>query len=254
MICVVRRDSGHTEPFVRSVLISLVILTPVFAAGLEPGRTLTQALQRIWQAPQGLPEATIYSIRQTQDGYLWLGTQTGLVRFDGVRFKTVGDRAWITDLVEDGEHNLWAATNGSGLIRLRSGVTTRYSLPEGLPSDSVHSLFCDSRGALWVCTADGLAKFDAGKFQPYRTQQGLATTNIRAACEAKDGAIWVGGDGAQLSVWNGSEFKPHPLASIPADAGIRTILCGDDGTIWIGTPSGLGRLKDGAERRYTTKD
>ena len=56
------------------------------ASALDPGRRLTQYLQRIWQTRQGLPQSSILAIHQTRDGYLWLGTSAGLVRFDGVRF------------------------------------------------------------------------------------------------------------------------------------------------------------------------
>ena len=56
------------------------------ADALDSQRKLTQCLRRIWQVQQGLPDATIHCVVQTADGYLWLGTQTGLVRFDGVRF------------------------------------------------------------------------------------------------------------------------------------------------------------------------
>ncbi|HSU66345.1 MAG TPA: two-component regulator propeller domain-containing protein, partial [Tepidisphaeraceae bacterium] len=80
------------------------------ASGLDKDRALTQYVHRIWQAQQGLPQATIYAIAQTSDGYLWLGTQTGLVRFDGIRFVPVRDTdgptpdgAWIRDLVADSD-------------------------------------------------------------------------------------------------------------------------------------------------------
>src|SRR4051794_22045336 len=93
---------------------------------LNPNRALTQYLHRIWQVPQGLPQATIFAIRQTRDGYLWLGTRTGLVRFDGIRFSPLqGDSEsmlkdiWVRDFLEDASGDLWIATNDVGLIRYR---------------------------------------------------------------------------------------------------------------------------------------
>src|SRR6185437_12043589 len=95
------------------------------ADALDPSRTLTQCLLRKWQVQQGLPQATIFAIRQTADGYLWLGTQTGLFRFDGVRFSGVrgskearNENLWVQALCEDAEHDLWIATDGAGLLRL----------------------------------------------------------------------------------------------------------------------------------------
>ena len=88
---------------------------------LSPDRSLTQALRRIWQFQQGLPDATILCVRQLGPGYLYLGTPTGLIRFDGIRFtriEAVGE-AWVQDVVTDQNlDDLWVATNGRGVIRL----------------------------------------------------------------------------------------------------------------------------------------
>src|SRR3954465_5317817 len=94
-----------------ALLLSLLALSqPVHA--LDPGRTLTQYVHRIWQVQQGLPQAWIHSIVQTRDGYLWLGAQSGLVKFDGVRFTTIDEmdgvpsaNLWVTHLLEDAEAN-----------------------------------------------------------------------------------------------------------------------------------------------------
>jgi len=119
--------------------------------GLDPNRTLTQYVHRIWQVQQGLPESSIYSVLQAHDGYLWLGTLTGLVRFDGVRFTTLEDiyprasaaglgNAWIRAMLEDSQGALWIGTNESGLFRLANGEVIHYTQQQGLPSDSVQCL------------------------------------------------------------------------------------------------------------------
>src|SRR5580700_2953494 len=107
---------------IRTMVVSrsgmLVALAIVFACqdalALDPHRAITQALLRKWQFQQGLPQATVLAIRQTSDGYIWLGSQAGLYHFDGVRFvpapTTSGvslTNLWIHDLAEDREHNLW---------------------------------------------------------------------------------------------------------------------------------------------------
>src|SRR5579871_4951564 len=106
----------------------------VSAFGLDPTRTLTQYVHRIWQVQQGLPESSIFSILQTRDGYLWLGTQTGLVRFDGVRFtslenivSTAPTNIWIRALAEDRNGTLWIGTNESGLYSMAGGSIAHYS-------------------------------------------------------------------------------------------------------------------------------
>src|SRR5579864_153244 len=114
--------SRTARRFIRA-LVSLgaawAALVPVYA--LDPSLSLTQYIHRIWQVTQGLPQAAIYSIWQTHDGYLWLGTPTGLVRFDGVRFTSFDDptvpglkNAWVGNLLEDRQNNLWIGSNDAG--------------------------------------------------------------------------------------------------------------------------------------------
>src|SRR5580765_5873217 len=84
-------------------LLTLVTLAfPNSAFGLDPSRQLTQYVHRIWQTQQGLPQGGILQIFQTREGYLWLATQTGLVRFDGVRFQEA------EDIIPGAPPNLWA--------------------------------------------------------------------------------------------------------------------------------------------------
>src|SRR6478736_4614653 len=114
-----RRAAGVLTRFI--TLTAVVLAGALRADALDPARALTQYVHRIWQVPQGLPQASIYAIAQTADGQLWLGTQKGLVNFDGVRFTTVVLRSgvsladvWVTALHEDRAHALWIGTDESG--------------------------------------------------------------------------------------------------------------------------------------------
>ena len=105
------------------VLVSMMSYRESYA--LDPSRSLTQYLHRIWQVQQGLPPSTIFSIEQTSDGYLWLGTQTGLIRFDGLRFTEMNkfgdvslEKQSIVQIVEDETHALWIATKNNGLYKI----------------------------------------------------------------------------------------------------------------------------------------
>ncbi len=233
--------------------------------GLDPGRTLTQYVHRIWQVQQGLPESSIYSMLQAHDGYLWLGTLTGLVRFDGVRFTTLDNiypeasaaglgNAWIRSMVEDAQGALWIGTNESGLFRLANGEATHYSQKEGLPSDTVQCLAAqkDRSGneEMWVCTSAGLAHVADGKIAIYRIEQGLSTNDVRAVAIGPDGRLWVAGDNARLQVWNGSRFDSRTLTSVPADTGVRALAWAGD-TLWVGTTAGLIEVSNGVEHPFT---
>lgn len=174
----------------------LLCCSPVQA--LDPSRNLTQYALDVWRAEQGLPSNTVSSIIQTRDGYLWLGTQSGLVRFDGVRVTifaspdTEGineNRIW--SLLETRDGSLWAGTNGGGLIRYQGGKFTTHTMNNGLPHDYIRTL-CEARdGSLWIGTnGGGLSRFKGGKFTNYH----LSENHVRAIQEDGDGNIWIGWD------------------------------------------------------------
>ena len=109
-----------------------LILCPKPARALQPDRELTQYVHRIWQSQQGLPEATVVDIFQSRAGYLWLATEAGLVRFDGVRF-TPAERllpelpagTWSRSVFEDDAGTLWLATNENGVYAFGADGRTR---------------------------------------------------------------------------------------------------------------------------------
>ena len=242
-----------------TVLLAIVALArPAYA--VDPNRALSQYLHRIWQVQQGLPQASIYSLVETQDGYLWLGTQTGLVKFDGVRFTTIDEmdglssaNVWVTHLLEDDQHALWIGTNQSGLIKLQHDTITRYTRREGLPSETVQCLFTDRASNIWACTPDGLVELTQGHIRVFGTAEGLTSVDIRAACMAPDGSIVVGADSSHISTWNGTRFVLRAL-STTSSAAVQTILCAANGGIWIGTADGLVRLRGNQEDRLTVAD
>ena len=230
------------------------------ALALDSSRTLTQYVHRIWQTQPGLPEASIYSILQTRDGYLWLGTLQGLVRFDGVTFtplETIYPGApsdvWIRSMIQDSTGALWVGTNETGVFRLENGVFTHFSQKNGLPSDVIQCLVPGDHGEIWICTSNGLARFDNGKFEVYRTAQGLSSNIVRAAAYIlRRQALGRRGkhDPERLER---VQIYSVPLETMPKDAGVRAIVTSGD-TLWIGTTEGLIQRVGGKERRYTTKD
>jgi ligand-binding sensor domain-containing protein len=239
------------RPFSRScgivALLALLAAAPVFC--LDSNRALTQYMHRIWQSPQGLPPATIRSIFQSKEGYVWLGTDRGLVRFDGVRFTVMTDvtpagseEPRIRQVLETAPNDFWIATSNRGLLRLHDSVLTRYT------ANTVNCLVTDHQGALWACTGSGLARLNKGELEF------ISHSSVEAAAVRKDGTIWFGGPGGEFQVWDGKKVSSFELGSLPGYATVQSLLAAKDDSLWIGTSDGLIRLANGKEQRFTKAD
>jgi ligand-binding sensor domain-containing protein len=153
------------------------------SAALAPAKDIKRFHQDIWTTYQGLPQNTVLSILESHDGYLWFGTELGLVRFDGLRF-TVFDKSntpelknnIITALLEDRAQNLWIGTATGGLLKYRDRKFTAFTVTDGLSSDSVNCLLQDSSGDLWIGTNGGVSRLRAGRFTVCNTRGGLRMT------------------------------------------------------------------------------
>ena len=242
------------------IVLFLTIAPSKTVRALDPSRSISQAFHRVWQVPQGLPQATIFSILQTEGGYLWLGTPAGVIRFDGIRFFTIPDcggipaeKLRVRDLCEDRAHHVWLATDGMGLIRYRDEESLRYTRSDGMPSDVVLCVLPDRDGSVWAGTENGLVHV-AEKLTVYAAEQGMPIQDVRGVSQAPDGTIWVGGADNQVCSFNGSAWATRELSTIPAQAIVRAVICARDGAQWFGTSVGLVCLRDGKETLLTTKD
>src|SRR5258708_25102706 len=149
--------------------ILLVSLNCELTLALNPERLITQYVHQVWTSQDGLPQNKILAITQTRDGYLWLATEEGLARFDGVRF-TVFDKAntnqikdnVIQVLYESKEGSLWFGTGG-GLNRLKDGEFTSYTTKDGLSNDTDSLIYEDHEGSLSIGTEARGNRFNAGR-------------------------------------------------------------------------------------------
>ncbi|HZD46018.1 MAG TPA: two-component regulator propeller domain-containing protein, partial [Acidobacteriaceae bacterium] len=130
------------RPRVPAALLALFFLASGArtAYALDPAQSLRQYGQQLWQTDNGLPQNTVHAICQTRDGYLWLATDGGLVRFDGIDFTLFDRRSTpelrsnlIGTLTETSDGTLWAAT-ADGLLRRNQGSLQVLGAANGLPA------------------------------------------------------------------------------------------------------------------------
>ncbi len=220
-----------------------------------------QYSHRIWGQEEGLFQPTVYSILQTRDGVLWLGTQDSLLRFDGLHFREFDDspeaplhRSLVRDLAEDDDGNLWAASVGSGLLRIAANRSHSLHRENGLPSNDVFCVDAHSSRDVWACTNRGLVHFSGRDFRTYSTAEGLPTNAIRNTCLSTDGTRWVAGLDFGLARMNGERYEAYQNSSLPLSNGVTALRCSQDGAVWAGTDAGVVRISQAGSRVISTKD
>lgn len=193
------------------VFITSLALFTISSSALDPSRQISQYSHTAWRISDGFFNGTPQAIAQTADGYLWIGTEAGLVRFDGVRFVP------------------WTAPNG-----------------EHLPSSRIHSLLGSRDGSLWIGTSRGLVKWN--HFQLTSMQGG--SSFIESIVEEPQGKVWITQSQVRdhtgplcevaedtLHCYGASERIPFPFAQP---------LFGDaQGNLWFGSSLGVGRWAPG---------
>jgi ligand-binding sensor domain-containing protein/signal transduction histidine kinase len=207
---------------------------------------------RSWKSQDGLPEETVQAFAQTPDGFLWVGTSGGLLRFDGARFRlfahentpAFGENS-VFCLLAAHDGRLWIGTDGSGLIEWRNGAFNVYSAEKGQTADFVRALAEDHNGLLWVATDDGLFWAKNGRLERADKPLGLPIFNVHAVLEDRSGHIWVGGS----RLYSLKDGQPHEYSLPDNDSRnkVKSFLQTADGTIWVGTVGGLFRLPPGKE-------
>jgi signal transduction histidine kinase/ligand-binding sensor domain-containing protein len=210
-----RTRSLTVAPLLRVALLMIVVLAwGPGAYALDPALDVSQYAHTAWKSREGFPKGQVVSIAQTPDGYLWLGTEFGLVRFDGVKkvpWEPPGD--------------------------------------QHLPSSSVWSLLAARDGTLWIGTSKGLASWKDGKLTQYPE---LAGQYIFKLLEDHEGMVWAGAfgipTGKLCAIQNGSVQCYGEDGSL--GHGVFSLYEDSKGNLWVGVLNGLWRWKPGPARFY----
>lgn len=232
------------------LVAALMGLITANAQALDPTRAISQYAHTAWRNRDGYFASAPSAITQTEDGYIWVGTATGLLRFDGVRFTlwtapkegSELQSAEILSLLASRDGSLWIGT-ARGLARWYNGVLTNYA------SNPVHinSIHEDQGGHIWIIRSrihDGtgpLCEAVGSKLNCYGKEDGIPEPQATSLALDSSENFWIGGDG-EMTRWT-----PHSARTFPTldrrrnyHTQIGSLAPSVDGGLWVGL-SGTGR-------------
>jgi signal transduction histidine kinase/ligand-binding sensor domain-containing protein len=219
----------------------------------EPQMTI-----RSWQREQGLPQNAVRALAQTADGYIWVGSDDGITRFDGVRFVTYGTREGLRNgpvrvLLADSRGALWLGTSGGGLTRMQYGRFTTWTAQDGLPSETITALSEDKQGQIWVGTESGMALIRDGKIAPFNVAtEAFGTQPVTTLYRDRRGVMWAGVKGLGVFRFLEGGFVSLTEASVEGLLKDPHCLLEDrNGRLWIGAGDDFVLCREADEwRRY----
>jgi PAS domain S-box-containing protein len=192
-----------------ALLLGCLLAECACACALDPSLNVSQYAHSAWKVRDGFGKGALTSLAQTPDGYLWIGTESGLLRFDGVH------------PVE------WQPSSG-----------------QELPGPIITSLLASHDGSLWIGTFTGLANLRDGKLTEFKDLRGSAVTSI---LEAKDGTVWIGvyanSGGGICELDSGVVHCKRD--DMRFGNGVMTLYEDHKGSLWLGTRKGLCRWTPG---------
>jgi signal transduction histidine kinase/ligand-binding sensor domain-containing protein len=215
------------------------LLANVGAAGVGVSAEERSATQpyvwRSWTRLDGLPGSQVWTITQDQAGYIWLGTNEGLVRFDGVRFVS-GRQLGFDQLPNASVRTLFVARDGSLWIgfgtgdvgRLQNGRLQTFTADVGLPPGVVSGIAEDQRGSIWTASANGLYRFENGRWDRIGVAPGVTTHSVNTVFADRQGRLWVG---SRAGVYRSTSSAPARFERVTTV--FAQSLAGDDaGNVW----------------------
>lgn len=257
---------------------------------LDPTEAMTEYVLTAWRDTSGLPVDSVGAIAQTPDGYLWLATEHGLVRFDGTRFTVFTKQNTpafrsneIFTLFVSRDGTLWVGTRGGGAVAFRRGIFHR--VPIRLRY--IFGITESGDGAVWIAAPGGLVRYHNGSYTSFEKEQGYPGGRVIAVAgdatgvyvavspgivriDPRGSRTWTtpsvitslrmtargllaGNEAGGVDRLNGDRLEP--VLRIPSESAVSSIIEGASGSLWLSTAGGgIHRYANGALAQLTTRE
>jgi signal transduction histidine kinase/ligand-binding sensor domain-containing protein len=221
----------------RCALVLVVMATVCIEAfALDRDRSIGQFYYTFWSEKDGAP-SEVSALAQTQDGYLWIGSERGLFRFDGVNFDEYSPPPGVNlpshsiySLMSTPDGGLWIAFEPNGLGFYKDGSLTVFTRPEQLPDSPVHCFARDSDGRIWAGTETGLVFRQGDRWISVGQEWNFAPEMIRYIYVDREGTLWVATDKRVLYLKRGS--KRFEFGG-PVSGAVTTLAQAPNGRVWL---------------------
>jgi ligand-binding sensor domain-containing protein/signal transduction histidine kinase len=226
-----------------AVLVVLCLSVACSADGTP--KPLSQYLHEEWGSERGFPGGSINVIAQTPDGYLWIGTQKGLVRFDGSNFRLFSQISTnsssitsVLGLLADAQGSLWVRQPGSTLLRYRNGKFEDFSNSFEIPEIAITRMSPSKDGkAVFATVLNGIVTYENGGFKTLARSPELPNFIVTSMAPDPDGAYWVGT--RDLGLFQIRDGKISARPDVLPKRQINVLLSARAKQLWIGTDKGL---------------
>ena len=218
------------------------------ARALDPAKDMSQYVHDKWDAGRGFPGGAVFAICQSQDGYLWIGTERGLVRFDGFDFTLIQQPiagmpliGSVRGIVSDVEGNMWVRLDGPHLLLYRNGKFENAAAKFGLHEITFTAMSLDHEGELLLWGPQiRLQRFRNGEFHGYAIWPDIPGIVLSVA-ETRDHKIWMGT--REIGLFQVDNGHTTNISGRLALTSVNTLLPASGDGVWIGTDAGV-ELRD----------
>ena len=223
-------------------------------------------VSRILTTTDGLPGNTITDIIQSKDGYIYIGTYDGLVRYDGFDFtilnkNTVADFDCVSarSVFEDSNEVLWVGSNDGGLARIKDGKVTMFTVDDGLPNNSIRAITEDKQGNIWIGTAAGTVYYSEKKgfvvpegLEDLKSDQEVA---VSLYCDTA-GRIWLNtAKQGGVYYYTSGKFQKYKGLDSFGDIYVNYIAQDATGALWFALgQNGAIRVEDGVPEVFNAEN
>ena len=251
-------ESGTSIVVFGSIRCRTLLLATLFTFGPVSGDAAAapaEPLETGWTVRQrttshGLPQSSVTAIAQTPDGFLWVGTSGGLVRFDGVRFHPVpvagaegSETLRVSAMTVDQAGTIWVGTENSGAFRLESGVLRRLPSPPAVETTAIQTITATPDGTVWFGYREhGLAVVRSGSLAAVPGPAGIEGASVTSIVPEGLHEVVVAAEPAGF--FRGTVKRMERLTADPRSlTAVGRVVPGPHGIVWASSDGGLFRLE-----------